>query len=70
MRSVEARCKVLDHTNKGNASAIVSDGSRVLELGDIGPWPNALRITAYQRNIFSPGWMHGISFLAKRRPWA
>jgi malate dehydrogenase (oxaloacetate-decarboxylating) len=28
---------VYDHTNKGNAVAIVSDGSRVLGLGDIGP---------------------------------
>jgi len=29
--------KVYDHTNKGNNVAIVSDGSRVLGLGDIGP---------------------------------
>ena len=29
--------KVLEHTNKGNFVAIVSDGSRVLGLGDIGP---------------------------------
>lgn len=28
---------VYDHTNKGNAVAVVSDGSRVLGLGDIGP---------------------------------
>jgi malate dehydrogenase (oxaloacetate-decarboxylating) len=28
---------VFDHTNKGNSVAIVSDGSRVLGLGDIGP---------------------------------
>jgi malate dehydrogenase (oxaloacetate-decarboxylating) len=29
--------KVYDHTNKGNFVAIVSDGTRVLGLGDIGP---------------------------------
>ena len=29
--------KVYDHTNKGNSIAIISDGSRVLGLGDIGP---------------------------------
>jgi malate dehydrogenase (oxaloacetate-decarboxylating) len=29
--------KVFEHTNKGNTIAIVSDGSRVLGLGDIGP---------------------------------
>lgn len=29
--------KVLEHTNKGNFVAIVSDGTRVLGLGDIGP---------------------------------
>jgi malate dehydrogenase (oxaloacetate-decarboxylating) len=29
--------KVFEHTNKGNFVAIVSDGSRVLGLGDIGP---------------------------------
>jgi malate dehydrogenase (oxaloacetate-decarboxylating) len=29
--------KVFDHTNKGNFVAVVSDGSRVLGLGDIGP---------------------------------
>jgi len=28
---------VYEHTNKGNSIAIVSDGSRVLGLGDIGP---------------------------------
>jgi malate dehydrogenase (oxaloacetate-decarboxylating) len=28
---------VFDNTNKGNSVAIVSDGSRVLGLGDIGP---------------------------------
>jgi malate dehydrogenase (oxaloacetate-decarboxylating) len=28
---------VYEHTNKGNSLAIVSDGSRVLGLGDIGP---------------------------------
>ncbi len=29
--------KVFEHTNKGNMVAIVSDGTRVLGLGDIGP---------------------------------
>jgi malate dehydrogenase (oxaloacetate-decarboxylating) len=29
--------RVFDHTNKGNTVAIVSDGTRVLGLGDIGP---------------------------------
>jgi len=29
--------KVYEHTNKGNAVAVVSDGTRVLGLGDIGP---------------------------------
>lgn len=29
--------KVFDHTNKGNMVGIVSDGTRVLGLGDIGP---------------------------------
>jgi len=29
--------RVYDHTNKGNAVAVVSDGTRVLGLGDIGP---------------------------------
>lgn len=29
--------KVFEHTNKGNAVAVVSDGTRVLGLGDIGP---------------------------------
>jgi malate dehydrogenase (oxaloacetate-decarboxylating) len=28
---------VFDHTNKGNAVAVVSDGTRVLGLGNIGP---------------------------------
>ena len=28
---------VFDYTNKGNSIAIISDGSRVLGLGDIGP---------------------------------
>ena len=29
--------KVFEHTNKSNFVAVVSDGSRVLGLGDIGP---------------------------------
>ena len=29
--------KVLEHTNKANFVAVVSDGTRVLGLGDIGP---------------------------------
>ncbi len=29
--------RVFDHTNKGNFVAVVSDGTRVLGLGDIGP---------------------------------
>jgi len=29
--------KVYEHTNKGNFVAIISDGTRVLGLGDIGP---------------------------------
>jgi len=29
--------KVFEHTNKGNFVAVVSDGTRVLGLGDIGP---------------------------------
>lgn len=29
--------KIFEHTNKGNCIAIVSDGTRVLGLGDIGP---------------------------------
>jgi malate dehydrogenase (oxaloacetate-decarboxylating) len=29
--------KVYEHTNKGNTIAVVSDGTRVLGLGDIGP---------------------------------
>jgi malate dehydrogenase (oxaloacetate-decarboxylating) len=29
--------RVLEHTNKGNFVAVVSDGTRVLGLGDIGP---------------------------------
>jgi len=29
--------RVFDHTNKGNTVAVVSDGTRVLGLGDIGP---------------------------------
>ena len=28
---------VFEHTNKGNCIAVVSDGTRVLGLGDIGP---------------------------------
>ncbi len=37
-REIEARPeRVWDHTNRGNAVAIVSDGTRVLGLGDIGP---------------------------------
>lgn len=31
------KSKVFEHTNKGNSVAVVSDGSRVLGLGDIGP---------------------------------
>ena len=31
------KSQVFEHTNKGNSIAIVSDGSRVLGLGDIGP---------------------------------
>lgn len=29
--------RVYDHTNKGNSVAVVSDGTRILGLGDIGP---------------------------------
>ena len=29
--------KVYEHTNKGNTVAVISDGTRVLGLGDIGP---------------------------------
>ncbi len=29
--------KVFEHTNKGNTIAVISDGTRVLGLGDIGP---------------------------------
>jgi len=29
---------VYEYTNKGNTVAVVSDGTRVLGLGDIGPW--------------------------------
>lgn len=29
--------RIYDHTNRGNTIAVVSDGSRVLGLGDIGP---------------------------------
>lgn len=37
-RAIAARKElVLDYTNRGNTIAIVSDGSRVLGLGDIGP---------------------------------
>jgi malate dehydrogenase (oxaloacetate-decarboxylating) len=37
-RDIEAHTdRVFEHTNKGNFVAIVSDGSRVLGLGDIGP---------------------------------
>ena len=37
-RDIEAHPeKVWDHTNRGNTIAIVSDGTRVLGLGDIGP---------------------------------
>jgi malate dehydrogenase (oxaloacetate-decarboxylating) len=37
-RDIEAHPeKVFDHTNKGNTVAIVTDGTRVLGLGDIGP---------------------------------
>jgi len=37
-RDIEAHPeKVFEHTNKGNTVAIVSDGTRVLGLGDIGP---------------------------------
>lgn len=36
--AIQARPElVYEHTNKGNSIAIVSDGSRVLGLGDIGP---------------------------------
>ncbi len=34
---VKDQDKVYEHTNKGNAVAVVSDGTRVLGLGDIGP---------------------------------
>jgi malate dehydrogenase (oxaloacetate-decarboxylating) len=34
---VAAPERVFDHTNRGNLVAIVSDGTRVLGLGDIGP---------------------------------
>lgn len=37
-RAIQARAElVYEYTNKGNAIAIVSDGTRVLGLGDIGP---------------------------------
>ncbi|MGM0595650.1 MAG: NAD(P)-dependent malic enzyme [Myxococcota bacterium] len=37
-RLIEAdRQKVFDYTNKGNSIAVVSDGTRVLGLGNIGP---------------------------------
>jgi malate dehydrogenase (oxaloacetate-decarboxylating) len=37
-RDIHARPEnVFEHTNKGNTVAIVSDGTRVLGLGDIGP---------------------------------
>lgn len=37
-RAIQAdRETVYEHTNKGNSIAIVSDGTRVLGLGDIGP---------------------------------
>lgn len=37
-REIQAQTdRVYEHTNRGNTIAIVSDGSRVLGLGDIGP---------------------------------
>ena len=37
-REIQAKAElVYEHTNKGNSIAIVSDGTRVLGLGDIGP---------------------------------
>lgn len=37
-KAIEARPElVYEHTNKGNSVAIVTDGTRVLGLGDIGP---------------------------------
>lgn len=37
-RAIHDNCElVYDHTNKGNTIAVVSDGTRVLGLGDIGP---------------------------------
>lgn len=37
-RDIEANPdKVYDHTNKWNTVAVISDGTRVLGLGDIGP---------------------------------
>ncbi len=37
-RDIEAHPeKVFEHTNKANMVAVVSDGTRVLGLGDIGP---------------------------------